>query len=283
MPINAPTYLETATRRLRGKRIKRFPRAVKPLGLEREYIRSIKPYLEVIQRSLRLTLLANLEGIMASYDVNRPNTRGDAAGDDIKRLMEQAKFMLGRDFTEDDIRRIAQKKGIEIAEFNEKALKKGIKRVVGVDVFFSQPYLADEIALFTSQNVSLISSIGNEAFRKVETIVYNGLQQGTSFKSIRDEIELLVDPEVGNIRARANLIARDQVGKLNGQINFLRQNELGFKRYRWQTVGDERVRESHEAKDGNIYSWDEPPADTGHPGEDFQCRCWAEPIIEDLL
>lgn len=283
MNINAPTYLELAARRLAGKRLKSFPQPVKPLGLERSYIRAIKPYLETIQKAIRLTILQNLEGIMESYDINRPGTRKDAAGDEIKKIMEQAKFILGRDFTAEEIRRIAQKKGIETADFNEQALKKGINRVMGVDVFFSQPYLPDEIALFTSQNVNLISSIGDEAFRKVETIVYNGLQQGSSFKSIRDEIEHFVDPEVGNIRARANLIARDQIGKLNGQINFLRQNELGIERYRWQTVGDERVRDSHASKDGRIFSWDDPPADTGHPGEDFQCRCWAEPVIEDLL
>lgn len=284
MTFSAPSYLELAARRLAGKRrLARFPRPPKPLSLEREYIRDLRPYLVAIQRIMRVTLLEKLPGIISSYDVNRPGTREDAAGDDIRAAMEQARFMLARDFTPDELRRIAQKKGIEVSEFNKKVLSKGLKRVVGVDIFFSQPYLADEIALFTIQNVNLITSIGTESFRKVETIVYNGLQQGTSFKSIRDEIEKLVDPEVGNIRARANLIARDQIGKLNGEINYLRQNELGLKRYRWRTVGDERVRESHEKNDGKIFSWDDPPAETGHPGEDFQCRCWAEPVVEDIV
>ena len=30
--------------------------------------------------------------------------------------------------------------------------------------------------------------------------------------------------------------------------------------YIWRTVGDDRVRSSHEERDGEIFAWDEPPA-----------------------
>ncbi len=46
--------------------------------------------------------------------------------------------------------------------------------------------------------------------------------------------------------------------------------------YVWATVGDDKVRPSHAANDGMIFSWDEPPS-TGHPGEEAGCRCSAEP------
>jgi SPP1 gp7 family putative phage head morphogenesis protein len=48
--------------------------------------------------------------------------------------------------------------------------------------------------------------------------------------------------------------------------------------YVWRTRGDERVRLSHARNEGRLFAWDEPPA-TGHPGEDFGCRCWAEPYV----
>lgn len=35
------------------------------------------------------------------------------------------------------------------------------------------------------------------------------------------------------------------------------------------------MRASHVANNGKIFSWDNPPK-TGHPGEDFGCRCIAE-------
>ena len=50
-------------------------------------------------------------------------------------------------------------------------------------------------------------------------------------------------------------------------------------RYVWRTQRDERVRQSHWVNDGRIFSWSNPP-DTGHPGEDYNCRCEAVPYIE---
>lgn len=46
--------------------------------------------------------------------------------------------------------------------------------------------------------------------------------------------------------------------------------------YIWRTSGDDKVRPSHAVNNGRIFSWDNPP-ETGHPGEDYNCRCTAEP------
>lgn len=49
--------------------------------------------------------------------------------------------------------------------------------------------------------------------------------------------------------------------------------------YVWRTRNDRKVRPEHAANDGRVFSWDDPP-DTGHPGEDYGCRCRAEPYVE---
>ena len=49
-------------------------------------------------------------------------------------------------------------------------------------------------------------------------------------------------------------------------------------RYVWRTRRDERVRRSHRMNDGRVFSWTDAPA-TGHPGEDYNCRCEAVPYI----
>ena len=51
--------------------------------------------------------------------------------------------------------------------------------------------------------------------------------------------------------------------------------------YVWQTAGDQKVRPSHAANDGRIFSWDNPPP-TGNPGEDFGCRCTAAPFLGEI-
>ncbi len=53
----------------------------------------------------------------------------------------------------------------------------------------------------------------------------------------------------------------------------------GSTHYIWHTQGDGKVRADHAANNGKIFAWDNPP-ETGNPGEDYNCRCWAEPYKE---
>lgn len=46
--------------------------------------------------------------------------------------------------------------------------------------------------------------------------------------------------------------------------------------YVWRTARDDRVRSTHAALSGKIFSWSDGPAH-GHPGSEPNCRCWAEP------
>lgn len=48
--------------------------------------------------------------------------------------------------------------------------------------------------------------------------------------------------------------------------------------YIWRTREDAKVRASHAANNGKVFAWDYPPP-TGHPGEDYGCRCTAEPYV----
>lgn len=52
--------------------------------------------------------------------------------------------------------------------------------------------------------------------------------------------------------------------------------------YIWRTRGDNKVRAAHAANNGRIFSWDNPPP-TGHPGEDYECRCTAEPYYGHVI
>lgn len=55
----------------------------------------------------------------------------------------------------------------------------------------------------------------------------------------------------------------------------LQKPQKGY--YIWRTVHDEHVRADHAAKDGMIRAWEDSP----DPGNDFNCRCWAEPMPND--
>ena len=51
--------------------------------------------------------------------------------------------------------------------------------------------------------------------------------------------------------------------------------------YIWRTQCDGQVRPSHLELEGKIFSDDNKPS-FGHPGEDNNCRCWAEPLPQNI-
>ncbi|MCP4393335.1 MAG: hypothetical protein GY804_03565, partial [Alphaproteobacteria bacterium] len=52
-------------------------------------------------------------------------------------------------------------------------------------------------------------------------------------------------------------------------------------KYIWHTQKDSKTRSSHADRDGKVFEWAHPP-EGGHPGEDYNCRCWAEPVMEEV-
>lgn len=166
----------------------------------------------------------------------------------------------------------------EISETNRKRFYASVEDGIGIRLqsIIQNEDLTDILTATTRENVSLIKSIPDEYFKKIETLVFTGTTQGRTAGSMIDEIKKL-----GKVtERRAKLIARDQSSKLNSALNQQRQENLGITEYIWRTSGDGRVRVNHASKNGKVFRWDSPPQDTGHPGADVQCRCVAQPIIK---
>jgi SPP1 gp7 family putative phage head morphogenesis protein len=132
------------------------------------------------------------------------------------------------------------------------------------------------INLAKAANVQLIKSVHSTYFDKIGNAVLSGVTQGRRASDLAKDIEAITE----TTESRAKFIARDQTAKMNSAITKARHTELGLDEYTWQTSGDERVRDTHAEHDGKVYRWDDPPADTGHPGEDFNCRCVAIPYVK---
>jgi len=165
-----------------------------------------------------------------------------------------------------------------VNEKNRKRFYKALQNATGVSLngIISEEGLQPLLTSSVNDNVSLIKSIPDEYFKKLNTIVSQGTMRGKSSGGIIKDILALGK----STKKRAKLIARDQTQKVNAAITQGRQTNLGVTEYIWRTSSDERVRESHKAHNGKRFKWSDPPNDTGHPGEDIQCRCIAEPVIE---
>ena len=86
------------------------------------------------------------------------------------------------------------------------------------------------------------------------------------------EIGVAVNP---NDPVITSIIAR-YAELLNG---FFQMEALHVERYTWRSRDDSRVRAAHAEYDDRVFSWSDPP-EGGHPGQGWNCRCTAEPIID---
>jgi SPP1 gp7 family putative phage head morphogenesis protein len=167
--------------------------------------------------------------------------------------------------------------------------RREVSRVIGVPL----KSVIDEgrLASFQRANVELITRMSLDELDSVGETLSAAQFQGRRVEELADEIK----GRFGVSDSRAALIARDQTLKLNSQIAADRMQTAGITKYVWVTSKDERVRDgkngggNHKALDGKTFAFNDPPVTderTGarnNPGQDYQCRCTASPVIDDLF
>ncbi len=247
-----------------------------PINVERQYNRFLQQYITELKVIVDNTIVQHIPSLLEQRNALSP-TRVDDWADDAERLIAQSK--VGFDSTQanipDGISRFAGKTNV----WNDVEWQKQLKAALGVNVFQREPWLNETLNSFSKENITLIKSMSDDYLSKVDGSVQRGVRQGQSLNNIRKDIQT----NTATTRKRAKLIARDQVSKLNGQLTELRQTNIGIKKYIWIDSDDTRVRQTHKSNDGQTFSWVKPPTLTGHPGQDVQCRCWAEPIFDDIV
>ena len=200
---------------------------------------------------------------------------------DVARAVKRTADKLARAIKAESVLPIASKYGAATSDFQRAQLAKQARASVSIDVrklAGIDRNVPKQIVSFAETNAQLITGLGQRMAEDIADVVQEGVVSGSRWETIAGRLA-----HAGQVtESRAALIARDQVGKLFGDINKQRQTNLGVTRYVWRTVRDNRVREEHEALDGDSISWDSPPTD-GHPGEAVNCRCYADPDFSELL
>lgn len=137
--------------------------------------------------------------------------------------------------------------------------------------------------------VELITSIPKKAAERVFHLTTKGLETGVRAAALAEQIRETTEVT----KSRAILIARTETSRTASTLLGARCLAVGSKYYRWETSRDADVRAGHKAMQGKICEWANPPAvNEGdgkggnrimyhHPGEIWNCRCYAEPIISD--
>jgi SPP1 gp7 family putative phage head morphogenesis protein len=137
------------------------------------------------------------------------------------------------------------------------------------------------------RNAKLISTLPLDVAKHVTNHIRERSLAGKRASTISEEIQQMF-PD--NTKARAALIARTEVSKLSTSLTQSRSEDIGIKWYCWKTSEDGRVRSSHRHMSDVLIPWSSAPSPERldgirsvghyHAGEIWNCRCYAEPVIE---
>ena len=167
-----------------------------------------------------------------------------------------------------------------ISDINANGWALRLKTTFGISIEPSEAWLKSDLKAFAEQNAQRIKDLSTEYADAIARAAHDNVMKGNSHRELIQFVKENVDETYKN---RAKVIARDQTSTFNARLNEFRQKESGIERYIWRTVQDERVRDTHRDElDGEVFYWNDPPSE-GHPGEPIQCRCWPDPIFDELL
>lgn len=266
--------------RLRRKRAKTLRPMVAP-----SHANYLSDLLE-IARDARHVILSELEPLLAELALRQDGV----VEDKLRAALQRIKI----EFTKPArAAHVAARMALETEHANRRGMNAQFRELAGIDVFSENPALATKLHAAIRRNVDLIESIPHDLLDDVERVIAPAIEHGTRVEVLRDQLAERFQVS----ESRAAFIARDQVGKLNGELVQARQQSLGLRKYIWSTSRDERVRGNPQApkSKGDHYhlegvecSWDDPPVVDSdgrkcHPGEDWQDRCQALPVIDDVL
>jgi SPP1 gp7 family putative phage head morphogenesis protein len=241
-----------------------------PTAAERSYVRGVNAIVEESTRIINTYLTPELS--------DWPEVKADATSRrSLLRALSMAEVDLRRYLDGRDLQRLLSNVASRISRHSARDLE----RMIGERIQRGTSAVRAIRNRWISANTDYIKEmfLGRSRSSLIGGIrdrLQESLSDGRSVTVARS----LLQERVSVARSRARLIATDQTLTLNSSMTRHRQMSSGIERYRWVTMRDDRVRESHQELDGTIQRWDDPPSE-GHPGEPVNCRCRASPIYGD--
>lgn len=173
-------------------------------------------------------------------------------------------------------------KQIAEADQRDKRAWQGLASEMGQELRAELP--KTEFVQIMAEQVRLITSLPLEAAQRVHKLTEEAMLQGRRAAEVAKEI--LRTGEVTT--SRAMLIARTETSRTSTALTETRAKYVGSEGYIWRTSGDSDVRELHKKLEGKFIKWSEPPiagenGERAHAGAIFNCRCYCEPILPDII
>lgn len=255
---------------------RRVPTTRYPHNLEKSYKKQLVKLTTALSDMLLHEFDTNISVILKTSQNRADGLREDGISDAVQAVLNKVKALSFGLFNPSEKYSIASKHVRAINTTNKSQIGNQL-RSQGIDPTQSEPWLREFMDASVAENVSYIGSISDEFNAKTEQIIMRGVKSGQSAKDMRDELV----KQVGTSKNKAEFIATDQTGTIFGQMTAERHKKAGIPGFVWRDSGDASVRPTHHARNGNIYSYDDPNAPI--PGTEYRCRCTAGPEFDESV
>jgi SPP1 gp7 family putative phage head morphogenesis protein len=168
---------------------------------------------------------------------------------------------------------------------------RGMSAALRAELRSTGSYVGGMVEALMAYQVQLITSLPLEAAQRIHERTIEALNHASRYPEQQAEIEAMLaqaHPKATEewVRSRATLIARTETARTASVLTEARARSIGVDSYIWKTAGDARVRESHRKLNNTVQRWDDPPLSDppdhhSHPGQIWNCRCVALPIVTE--
>ena len=265
-----------------AKKKTRIVAPVKPLkAQEVSYRRELNQLGKALIKSIREEVLPVMKAQEESYVL-------DGVSDTIETILTQLRARFSGTLVATFAKVTSENMVQGVAKSSDQRFNRTVGRAVGVSLtnIASSEGLEDFISGSVNRNVSLITSLSEEYFKDIETIVTNGITSGARYSTIAKQIVGRTGTTNSKLISRIGTIARNEVQTVNAQINVRRSSGLGITEGIYRTSGDEVVRPCHAELNGDRFelakgAWSSKCQKWIQPGiTDINCRCSYSPVVE---
>jgi SPP1 gp7 family putative phage head morphogenesis protein len=265
----------------RPKATRRLRQVPLPMSAENRYALQLRQQALLISRKVA----AAFKPLLADWAKQEEAARQDAVDPGpAKKQLKSTIARLRKQLRVDE--KPVGKMAKEINDLHLAAINKMVSPVTQGIPIWKQTSKADKAVLSSAmkENVAMIKTIPSQLLDEVEEVISEHLANGARVETIAKGLQQRFEIT----QRRAETIARTESAKLASQLTEQRATSAGIEWYIWSTSLDERVRDSHQAMEGQRCRFDDPPTPPGedeayNPGGIYNCRCTALPDVEGLL
>ena len=200
------------------------------------------------------------------------------------RLIDRAAKAFADAFDPVDLKNVVKQFAARMSRHSRLQLDAMLRSAIGIPLDTLGPDVEANLDEWAALNVDRIVTMPETYFDRLRLDILDAFEGGMHPATLAEQF--VKRYEMGEYQAER--IARTELIKLGADLNRNRMMRVGIARARWRTVRDNRVSPDCAALEGVVFDVEKgvhrPDGSVVWPGSEHpDCRCWSEPLLDDLI